>query len=127
MSPTKEHNFIRTAYRLFIIGKFFGVSCFTIKKDNIKNHKYTEATRCDVTMLFGFLTMLLFVAYENFVNPKNMSNDENERIFNLTSQFIIGVSPIVCITAILRAFMDREKLWTVIFDMRSIDKRVISV
>lgn len=123
MQQTKKNSLFRTAHRLFIIGKLFGVSCFSIKKLKDKR-KFTEITRFDMTVLFGFFALLVFLMYGNYVYPQNMSNSENDKIFNATSQIVIGLSPIVCASVILKAFLDREKLWTVVFDIMNIDKRV---
>lgn len=121
-----ESSLLHTAYRFFIIGKFFGLSCFSIKRDK-SNGKYTIVTKYDLTILIGFWSSLIFLTYRNFVYPQNISvNEKDDVIFNISAQFLIGGSSIVCMAGILKAFLDREKLWTVFFEIRSIDNRVIS-
>lgn len=127
MQETKESSLLRTAYRFFIIGKFFGISCFSIKKDE-NSRKCTEVTRYDFTVLFVFSIAVIILTYENFAHPHNVSNEEKHKIiFNKVAQFLIGSSPILWIAVILKAFFEREKLWTVIFDIINIDKRVIAI
>lgn len=126
MHQTKKSSLLHTAHRFFIIGKFFGLSCFSINKDR-RNGKYTVVTRCDLTILIGFLLAFIFLSYQNIVYPQNISIDERDKIFNIFAQVIIGCSSLTCMAAILKAFFDREKLWTVLFDIRNIDNRVISL
>lgn len=123
MHQDMESGLLRTAYRLYKLGKVFAVSNFSIKK-HPTNNRYTEVTRSDVVVLFGFSSVLLFLTYENVVYPQNISNNENDKIFNVTSQIIIGGTPLISLVAVFKAFFDREQLLTVIFDLQNIDERV---
>lgn len=124
MPQAKKSSLLHTAYRFFIIGKFFGLSCFSIRKDKSYG-KHTVVTRYDVTLLIGFLFLSIFLTYENIVHPKNITHDVKEKvIFNTTIKCIVAASSIVCFPVTLKVFFDREKLWTVFFDIMNVDKRV---
>lgn len=123
MQHIKENSLLRTVYRFHFIGKFFGVSCFRIKKDK-QNRKFTEVTRYDIMVLVAFLVALTFVTYENYAYPQDVSLNENDRIFNVAAQILIGLSSVVCATGVFKAFLDREKFLAIIFDIMCIDKRV---
>lgn len=120
---SSKRNFLDTINLLYILGKLFGLSCYSLSKGRIKCKVSFEI--CDFLQLVAFLAAYSTLIYYNYQNELNITNDaKNTIIFNSAQQILILVSLAFLVAGIIKTVLARHKFWEIANTLSDIDQQV---
>lgn len=114
-------SFFDTIRLLYIIGKFFGLSCYDISKER---WKYKTSFRMSHFLhLVAYVGLLLTLLTLN--QQLQLNNDENNtRIFNQTQKVLIVMSLVFLSAGSLLVLLMRRNFWNIVNRLSVIDNQV---
>lgn len=118
---SSKRSFLDTIHFLYIFGKCFGLSCYSIAKGRTK-YKVSFGMS-DLFHFAAFSGTFLTLIYYNL--QLELNNDANNTfIFNQAQQLLITLSLIFLLSGIIRLLLARQSLWNIANTINEIDNRV---
>lgn len=120
---SSKRTFLDTIHFLYFVGKFFGVSCYSLSRGRSKYKVSFELT--DFLQLALFIGVYSILIYVNSVNEWKITNDaKNTVIFN-SGQQILNITALVLIAAgTLQIVFMRKTFWDIANSINEIDNQV---
>lgn len=120
---SSERNFLDIMNFLYIFGKFFGLSCYSLSKGRIKYKVSFEIT--DFLQLIAFVAVYLTLIYYNLRDNLSLTNDpKNAIIFESIQQMLVMVSLLFLLGGIIQIVAMRQRFWEIANTLNGIDKEV---
>lgn len=117
----RRKSFLGTIYFLYIVGKCFGISCYTISKGRTK-YKVSFAMS-DFLLFVAFVGALSTLIYYNL--QLELNNDANNtRIFNQAQQIMIVCSLFCIMAGLVQVLLMRHRFWGIANALNGIDNQV---
>lgn len=116
-----KRTFLDTIHLLYFIGKFFGLSSYSISK-NATKYKVSFG----MSNLFLFVTFFAFHTILIYLNLQlELNSDENNtRIFNQAQQILITLSLAFLVGGVLEVLLTRQRFWNIANTLSEIDNQV---
>lgn len=107
----------------YSFGKVFGLSCYTISKEQMEYKVSFGVT--DFLQLIAFNAMYVSLIYWNWMNEWNITNDEKDMvIFNSGQKVLIIVSLLVVVAGTFQILLMRQHFCDIANSLNGIDNQV---
>lgn len=121
---SSEKTFLDTIFFLYFLGKFVGLSCYSITKSPTK-YKLSFGVGDFLQFIF-FVGIFSAITYLNLQLELN-SDENNTRIFNQAQQIQMVLSLLCVIAALFQVLFMRQKFWDIVHAFHDIDNQVIII
>lgn len=108
-------------YTLYIFGKIFGFSCYSISKGRIE-YKVSFGMS-DFLQFFAFSGLFVILIYFNLQLELN-DDANNTHIFNQAQQILITASLLFLVGGLFQVLLMRQRFWNIANMLNAIDNQV---
>lgn len=117
-----KRSFFDTINFLYIFGKCFGISCYSISKGRMK-YKVSFGM-CDFIHFVSFSGLIVTLIYYNLQLELNNADANNTRIFNQAQQILIICSLLFLLGGLFQILLMRQTFWDIANTFNEIDHQV---
>lgn len=119
-----KRNFFDTIDFLYNLGKCFGLSCYSLMKN--QQDKYEVSFEIfNFLQLFAFVALYVTMIYRNIINELKLTNGENNTvIFNTGQRILVLVSLWAVFATIVQILLMRQTFWEIVNSLHAIDNQV---